>query len=401
MRPKQSISYKELVSLVPEQLLEDLALKTKVDHSVSKLTGKNMFSLLLYGFTSERLVSLRILEQIFNSPIFQIQKMSKERIQHQSISERLKTMKVSYFRNIFNYLVEDKKVNNWSGTAKQKYVIKKIDSTIVNLSSKLLHLGLKINPSKRDLKFSLSLVEGLPVNLELLTKQTYTSEDKALPKIMAKTERNQEKDKLTIFIFDRGVQKKDTFRWIDEVLKSFFITRLSSQHFQIDKPFKKVKGRKAGQLILIRDEIIYLANSKDKNQSKTKKQYRLVTAFNPKTKEEYQFLTNINFLNAVEICQLYKSRWEIETFFKFIKQNLSFSHLISRTRNGIEIQMYMTMIAAILIAIYKKINKIEGWVIAKMRFYQEMELNLIETFFEDILPMFPNSKKISLLFNDS
>lgn len=401
MRPKQSINYQELINLVPEQLLDDLAIKTNVDHSVSKLTGKNMFSLLLYGFTSDRLVSLRILEQIFNSPIFQIQKMNKERIQHQSISERLKTMKVSYFRNIFNYLVEDKKVNNWSGIAKQKYVIKKIDSTIVNLSSKLLHIGLKINPSKRDLKFSLGLVEGLPVNLELLTKQTYASEDKALPKIMAKNKRSKKKDKLTIFIFDRGVQKKDTFRWIDEVLKSFFITRISSQHFQVDEIFKKIKGRKAGGLILISDEIIHFANSKDENQGKTKKQYRLVTAFNPKTKEEYQFLTNINFLNAVEICQLYKSRWEIETFFKFIKQNLSFSHLLSRTRNGIEIQMYMTMIAAILIAIYKKINKVEGWVIAKMRMMQELELNIIETFFEDILPMLPNSKKISLLFNDS
>lgn len=386
---------------MPEQLLDDLAIKTNIDYSVSKLTGKNMFSLLLYGFTSDRLVSLRILEQIFNSPIFQIQKMSKERIQHQSISERLKTIKVSYFKNIFNYLIEDKKVNNWSGITNQKYVIKKIDSTIVNLSSKLLHLGLKINSSKRDLKFSLGLVEGLPVNLDLLTKQTYASEDKALPKIMAKIKRSKKKDKLTIFIFDRGVQKRDTFRWIDEALKSFFITRLSSQHFKVDKVFKQIKGRKAGQLILISDEIIHFANSKDKDKSETKKQYRLVTAFNPKTKEEYQFLTNIYFLNAVEICQLYKSRWEIETFFKFIKQNLSFSHLLSRTRNGIEIQMYMTMITAILIAIYKKINKVEGWIIAKMRMMQELELNIIETFFEDILPMFPNSKKISLLFNDS
>ena len=70
MRPKKSISYQELRDLIPEQYLDDLAIKTKVDHSVSKLTGQNMFSLLLYGFTSGRLVSLRILEQIFNSPIF-------------------------------------------------------------------------------------------------------------------------------------------------------------------------------------------------------------------------------------------------------------------------------------------------------------------------------------------
>lgn len=62
MRPKKSINYQELISLVPEQLLDQLAQETEVDHSVSKLTGKNMFSLLLYGLTSGKAVSLRILE---------------------------------------------------------------------------------------------------------------------------------------------------------------------------------------------------------------------------------------------------------------------------------------------------------------------------------------------------
>ena len=400
MRPKKSISYQELRDLIPEQYLDDLAIKTKVDHSVSKLTGQNMFSLLLYGFTSGRLVSLRILEQIFNSPIFQLQKMSKEKIHHQSIAERLKTMKPVYFKNIFDYLAGDQKIRNWMGVVGQKYVVSKIDSTIVNLSSKLLNIGLKINPGKRDLKFSLSLTEGLPLNLELLTGQSFASEDKALPKIMAK-EKAKAKSQLTILIFDRGVQKKATFAWIDETLNLFFISRLSSQHYQVDRRHKQIKGRTAGDLILISDEVIHFANSKTKGKKEVKKQYRLITAFNPKNQQKYQFLTNIYFLNAVEISQLYKSRWEIEIFFKFIKQNLSFSHLLSRTRNGIKIQMYMTMITAILIAVYKKINKVEGWVIAKMRLMQELELNIIETFFEDILPMFPNSKKISLLFNDS
>ena len=63
--------------------------------------------------------------------------------------------------------------------------------------------------------------------------------------------------------------------------------------------------------------------------------------------------------------------------------------------------MYMTMIAAILVAIYKKINKIESWTIAKMRFFQEMEMNIIETFFEELVSMFINSKKIPMLFNSS
>jgi len=397
MRPKKSISYQELRDLIPEQYLDDLAIKTKVDHSVSKLTGKNMFSLLLYGLTSEKTVSLRILEDVFTSPVLWAQHQQSA-VRYSAISQRLAKMNPSYFREIFEHLNQEPKIEQWLDRKARRYLVKKFDSTIVTLSSKLLRHGLRVNPGKKDLKFSLGLTDGLPASLELLIKQTFASEDKALPKVMARNQSQAKKqDQINILLFDRGVHKKDTYDWITNELASFFITRLSTQGFKVDEVQSQVKGRTAGELILESDEVIHFETAKETREQK----YRLVTARDPKTNQSYQFLTNIFFLNAVEISQLYKSRWEIETFFKFIKQHLSFSHLISRSINGIKIQMYMTMIAAILIAIYKKINKVEGWLIAKMRFTRELELHVIETFFEVLAPLYGYSKNISVPDNTS
>jgi len=58
--------------------------------------------------------------------------------------------------------------------------------------------------------------------------------------------------------------------------------------------------------------------------------------------------------------------------FRFIKQELNFSHLISVNENGIKILLYMTLILAMLILIYKKINGF-GYKTAKRRFAMELE----------------------------
>jgi IS4 transposase len=79
------------------------------------------------------------------------------------------------------------------------------------------------------------------------------------------------------------------------------------------------------------------------------------------------------------IAELYKQRWEIESFFKFIKQHLGVKHLVSRDENGIKVMIYMTMIVSVLILAYKKINKIKGFKIARLRFEIELENEIIKT----------------------
>jgi len=255
MRPKKKITYAELISLVPDELLDTLAAETNIDYSVSKLTGKNMFSLLLYGLTAGTGISLRLLESAFNSDIFQAISGGKK-IRHSGIAHRLTHMNAEYFKKIFDFLCEDERVDRYMGVVGNRYAIKKIDSTIVTLSAKLLKTGMRINKATRDLKFSTALMDGLPTEIELFTKQTYSSEDRALKEIINR-KRAKQSQKATIIIFDRGVRSKDTFDEISRTPDTDFITRLCRQSYCVDQIHKQVKGRRAGKLILQSDEIIH------------------------------------------------------------------------------------------------------------------------------------------------
>lgn len=140
-----------------------------------------------------------------------------------------------------------------------------------------------------------------------------------------------------------------------------------------------------GSLILLKDCIVHLYGSKIVISKKGKKHYKEILIeepfrlINAKSKEdenkEYWFISNDFELSAKEIADAYRRRWDIEVFLRFIKQELNVSHLISLNTNGIEVMLYMTLIAAMLILIYKHANNI-GYKTAKRRFTMEMR-NLI------------------------
>jgi transposase len=87
--------------------------------------------------------------------------------------------------------------------------------------------------------------------------------------------------------------------------------------------------------------------------------------------KQYWFLTNDFKLPAKEIAQAYRRRWDIEVFFRFLKQELNVSHLVSLNTNGIQVMLYMTLIVAMLLLMYKKANNI-GYKTAKRRFSMEV-----------------------------
>ena len=92
---------------------------------------------------------------------------------------------------------------------------------------------------------------------------------------------------------------------------------------------------------------------------------------NRKTSKEFWFLTNEFNLSTKEISDYYRKRWDIEVFFRFLKQDLNLSHLVSLNKNGIQVMVYMTMIAAMLLLIYKKVNNL-GYKTAKRRIAMEL-----------------------------
>ena len=100
--------------------------------------------------------------------------------------------------------------------------------------------------------------------------------------------------------------------------------------------------------------------------------FRLIVAASKSNEQaEFWFITNDFELPAKEITGAYRRRWDIEVFFHFIKQKLNTSHIISFKQNEIQVMLYMILIVAMLVLIYKRANN-TGYKVAKCRFAMKL-----------------------------
>lgn len=376
---KKAVSAESLLKLIPEELLEQLSAETLVDYQVKKLKGCVLFKLLLYSILKTDKISQRVIEHFFNSRQFQFLAgfEVKKSTKHTSLSDRLASIEVSFFEQLHNYVVNELRAKYKVEVPNAQKIVR-FDSTTVSCSAKLLSIGMKNDPLKgtspranglSQIKFSIGFDGILTKGIKCYTQQNYLNENLALSELIM-GEPNFEGQ---IAVFDRGVQGRKTLAMFDEAGIDF-VTRLGDkpkyevvESYRVDDVFTdtlEIKG----------DMDVYLFT----NNTKVKTLFRLIETIHLESQKPMFFLTNLQELTAAEITEVYKKRWEIEVFFKFLKQEMSFSHLLSRTENGIKVMLYMTMIAAMLVLIYRKTNEMKGYKLAKLQFVNELEFSLIK-----------------------
>lgn len=373
----KGINCEELFQAIPDQLFQDLEEETKVNHQAKRLTGKLMFQLILFSLLSSDRISLRVMEDLFHTQKFQTfsGEITRRRTHHSSFAARLAHMDFTFFQKIFEYLKEQFKGVFKSKAIKNKIDIVKVDSTLVAISSELIDFGIKglasNKSNKNQIKQTFCMRNGLPDFVETFTDQSSQSEEVALRKTIL----DGLYDTKSIVVFDRGLQRRKTFAEFSDN-KIQFITRLKTRvRAKKIRTFKEIAGRTTGTLQLIADEIVYF---KDEHGKYLRKEFRMITAKSLDTGEELKFLTNIIELNAREITDIYKERWSIEVLFRFLKQELNFKHLVSRSLNGIKVMLYMTLITSLLLLVYKHKNKITSYKHTKIRFALELEMEIIK-----------------------
>ncbi|WP_281239040.1 transposase [Flavobacterium praedii] len=158
---------------------------------------------------------------------------------------------------------------------------------------------------------------------------------------------------------------------------------------EIESLIKENQDLDIGVNLLIIDSIIILdtglpiinkqGNIKHKEE-KIENQFRLVIVKNNEQPEKiFWFITNNFELTTKEVADYYRRKWDIEVFIRFIKQELNVSHILSLSKNGMEVMIHMTLIVAMLALIYKKANNL-SYKTAKRRFVMELrELITINT----------------------
>ena len=92
---------------------------------------------------------------------------------------------------------------------------------------------------------------------------------------------------------------------------------------------------------------------------KYKEKLRLVKFYDEEQGREFSFLTNAFHLSSLEVANLYKNRWQIELFFKWLKQHLKIKKFWGRTENAVRIQISAAIIAYCLVAIVQHDMRLE------------------------------------------
>lgn len=162
--------------------------------------------------------------------------------------------------------------------------------------------------------------------------------------------------------FDRGFTD---YSWYKALTENgiFFVTRLKDN--AVYELLAKKPGRKSAT---IKNDQAVLLKSMEKK-------FRLVTHEDPKTGNVYHYLTNAHHIKAAEVADIYKERWQIELFFKWIKQNLKIKTFLGTSVNAVMTQVWIALIAYLLIAYFKFKSKLP---VSLKKIVQVLQLNLFE-----------------------
>jgi transposase len=375
------ISLKLLLEFIPKALLSHLSATTKIDYYSKVLHGEKLFYLLLFCIFDNEKMSQRTLEDTFNSSGFKalFGLGEDEKIRRSSISERLSKIDPNYFKEIYEHMYE-RFAGFYSQTEIEKYNLIRVDSTIVADTCVKLKEGIDQKSGKKLVKFSFSFDGILPSGVEVFTGQKYSSEESALPEAILQQVKKEEHHG-NIYVIDRGLQSTRAMKEFDEKSVKFIIRSKENRKFEEIESFLDPENiQKWNDWEVIKDSKVTLYTGKPiqnkrgnmhYREEKVETEFRLVVIKNEKTDKEFWFLTNEFELSTKEIADYYRKRWDIEVFFRFLKQELNLSHLVSLNKNGIEVMVYMTMIAAMLLLIYKKANNL-GYKTAKRRIAMEL-----------------------------
>ena len=151
----------------------------------------------------------------------------------------------------------------------------------------------------------------------------------------------------SIYVMDRGYVDFKRLYALHQAT-AFFVTRAKS-NFQCkrrySRPVDKTTGLRCDQTIMLTG----VNSKKDYPETMRRIVYR-----DAKTGKRYVFLTNNFVLPALTIAQLYKARWQIELFFKWIKQHLRIKAFYGTSENAVKTQIWIAVCVYVLVAIVKK-----------------------------------------------
>ena len=227
-----------------------------------------------------------------------------------------------------------------------------LDATVITLCSKIFDWA-KYRTSKGAIKLHLLLDhDGYVPSFAHITEgsrhEMTVAKNLSLPKgsIVA-----MDKAYVDYALFDR---------WSQEGI--FFVTRLKKNAFHVSFNPKPIPVSKPH---ILSDEDMALQPLYGSYDRKCKRLLRLVRVAHPETGEVLELVTNITHRSADTVSEIYKERWQIELFFKALKQNLRVKTFVGTSSNALHIQIWTALIAMLLLK-YLQMRSRVHWALSNL-----------------------------------
>lgn len=348
--------FSQITRLIPKEMFNALVRKYQADYSVKGINSwTHLIAMLFAQFGNCQ--SLRDISNGLRSATGNLNHLGVHRAPSRSTISYINAHRNwKLFRDLYFKLLEHFNVKVNRIRLKRKIFI--VDSTIISLCISLFDWAL-YRQTKGAIKIHtiLDYEMGLPVFADL-------TEGKVSDIGIA---RNYVFPRGSVVLADRAYLD---FLWLNNLdsSKVFFVIRLKNNILY--RVMKSYDLEKEAEYVLFDEDIKLLGQQ---TSVKYKKQLRLVSVKDPDTGNTYAFVTNNFIWKAETVGMLYKQRWDIETFFKTIKQNLRIKSFIGTSKNAVLIQVWTALITILLLTVLKSRAKYK-WHMSNMVVFIRLNL---------------------------
>jgi hypothetical protein len=353
----------QLLSFLPKNRFKQIAAEFNGDRYTKSLTTWNQLIALLYAQATGK-ESLRELETGFNVQSGAWHHLGVNTVARSSLAEANGRRSYQIFEKLFYALLEQCREITPHREFKFDNPLYSFDASIINLCLSVFDWA-KHRTAKGALKLRLLLNNRTAIPELVNITEGKEADITAFKKI------NLDKlEKASILVFDRGYVDYGWWKKIDEN-ELFFVSRAkSNQNIFVTGQHNGVPLEKG----VLADEEVIFGDYDTMKKEKYPKKLRRIKYYDGAKKKEYEYLTNNFKLSARQIADIYKDRWQIELFFKWIKQNLKVKTFLGTSKNAVMAQIWVAMIYYLLLACIKFQTKFKKSLLELTRMVKEVLL---------------------------
>lgn len=349
----------QLHHLLPLQEFESFVRQHKADRYAKKMTCKNQLSILLYAQGTGK-ISLREIETglLIRDSIWY--HMGLQTVARSTVAKANEKRPYQIYESLFYELLK-KCMNFSSGTASFSF-----ENNLYAIDASTIDLCLSLFPWAHFRKEKGAIKLHTLFNIRSQIPEFISITDGKVGDITAARNFDLSKyPKGSIFVFDRGYNdyaflwkiKQAGHHFVIRLKKGAHIVRLLDQERSI-----------VGKGVLKDERVGFVL---DDAVASYPEDLRLVTYHDDIHDKTYAFLTDEFRLSALNIAGIYKKRWDIELFFKWIKQHLKIKTFLGTSKNAVLSQIWIAMIYFLLLAWIKFQTKFKGSLLELTRIIHE------------------------------